>query len=84
VHNVLSQVRSKIALDHKLYNKDDISLLWVRNFPMFEKTPEGKRKFTHNPFSMPRIEDLEKLLMQSDIESIVAQQYDIVMNGSEI
>jgi aspartyl-tRNA synthetase len=51
---------------------------------MFEKTDEGNWKFTHNPFSMPKIECLEDFMAGKNIESIIAQQYDIVMNGSEI
>lgn len=84
VNQVLSQARQKIAQDYKLFNENDISLLWVRNFPMFEKTDEGKWKFTHNPFSMPKIESLDNFLAWENIPNIIAQQYDIVMNGSEI
>jgi len=67
-----------------LYKDNDISLLWVRDFPMFEKTDEGKWKFTHNPFSMPRIDFLWEFMKGENIDSIIAQQYDIVMNGNEI
>jgi len=84
VHSMLSSTRTKIATDYKLFDNNDISLLWVRNFPMFEKTDEGNWKFTHNPFSLPKIECLEDFMAGEHIESILAQQYDIVMNGSEI
>lgn len=84
VHQVLSQSRQKIAKDYKLYKKDEISLLWIKNFPMFEKTEEWKWKFTHNPFSMPKIEFLDDFMKWKNIENILAQQYDIVMNGNEI
>ncbi|OQB41614.1 MAG: aspartyl-tRNA synthetase [candidate division CPR1 bacterium ADurb.Bin160] len=47
---------------------------------MFEKTDEGKRKFTHNPFSMPKIECLKDFMEGKNIQDILAQQYDIVMN----
>ena len=83
-HQILSQTRQKIAKDYKLYKEDDISLLRVRNFPMFEKTDEGKRKFTHNPFSMPKIECLKDFMEGKNIPNIMAQQYDIVMNWNEV
>lgn len=67
VHSVLSQTRQKIAHDYLLFNQDDISLLWVRNFPMFELTEEKKWKFTHNPFSMPKVESLKDFMEMKNI-----------------
>lgn len=61
-----------------------LAYAWVVEFPMFEKDENtGKWTFTHNPFSMPREKDLEKHLAGEDIESIIAQQYDLVCNGYE-
>lgn len=60
-----------------------LAYAWVTDFPFFEKTPEGKWTFTHNPFSMPKEEDIEKLLKGENVESIIAQQYDLVCNGYE-
>jgi len=51
---------------------------------MFEKTEDDKWKFTHNPFSMPQKEYINDLYKQKNIDKIKAQQYDIVLNGSEI
>ncbi|OGD67942.1 hypothetical protein A3I18_01590 [Candidatus Campbellbacteria bacterium RIFCSPLOWO2_02_FULL_35_11] len=75
-------------------NKEDDNLLafcWVVDFPFFEKVDnsdnpqaKGEWTFTHNPFSMPKEKDLEKLLKKEDIENIIAAQYDIALNGSEI
>lgn len=67
-------------------DKNDPSLLafcWVIDFPFFERTENGGWTFTHNPFSAPRPEDMEKLMKGEDIGSIVAAQYDIVLNGYE-
>lgn len=61
-----------------------LAYAWVVDFPMFEKDDNtGNWTFTHNPFSMPREEDLKKHLAGEDIESIIAQQYDLVCNGYE-
>ncbi|OGD68844.1 hypothetical protein A2996_02295 [Candidatus Campbellbacteria bacterium RIFCSPLOWO2_01_FULL_34_15] len=75
-------------------NKEDKDLLafcWVVDFPFFEKVAKsdnpqakGEWTFTHNPFSAPKEKDLEKLMNKQDIGSIIAGQYDIALNGSEI
>ncbi|PIP86788.1 hypothetical protein COV42_01055 [Candidatus Campbellbacteria bacterium CG11_big_fil_rev_8_21_14_0_20_44_21] len=39
--------------------------------------------FTHNPFSMPKEEFIEDLLVGKNIENILAAQYDLVCNGFE-
>lgn len=59
------------------------SVFWVVDFPLFEKDEEsGELTFAHHPFCMPREEDLDYLF--SEPERVVAQSYDMVMNGSEI
>jgi len=60
-----------------------MAFAWVVDFPFFEKDKEGKWTFTHNPFSMPKEEHIEDLLKGKNIESILAQQYDLVCNGYE-
>lgn len=57
---------------------------WVIDFPFFEKDPEGKWTFTHNPFSAAKTEFKEDLLNKKNIENILATQYDLVCNGYEI
>ena len=64
-------------------NEKTLAYAWVVDFPMFEKTEDGNWTFSHNPFSMPAEEDIEKLLKGEDIENIRAQQYDLVCNGYE-
>lgn len=68
-------------------DKNDPNLLafaWVVDFPFFEKTEEGKWTFTHNPFSAATPEHSQNLTDKSNIESIIAAQYDITLNGYEI
>ncbi len=75
-------------------DKEDPNLLafcWVVDFPFFERTDEsddpqakGEWTFTHNPFSLSKEEDIEKLRNKEDIASIKAAQYDICLNGFEI
>ena len=68
-------------------DKNDPNLLafcWVIDFPFFEKTEEGGWTFTHNPFSAPQPEHIEKLMNKEDIASILTTQYDVALNGFEI
>ncbi|RJQ35247.1 aspartate--tRNA ligase [Candidatus Parcubacteria bacterium] len=60
-----------------------LAYAWVYKFPFFEKTDEGGWTFTHNPFSMPIKEHVEKLLNKEDIANILTTQYDLVCNGFE-
>jgi len=68
-------------------DKNDPNLLafaWIVDFPMFEKGDDGKWTFTHNPFSGTKPESYSDLMAKTNIEGIVASQYDITLNGSEI
>ena len=68
-------------------DKNDPNLLafcWVIDFPFFEKTEEGGWTFTHNPFSAPQPEHMDKLMNKQDVGSILTTQYDICLNGFEI
>ncbi|PIR38390.1 MAG: hypothetical protein COV34_02170 [Candidatus Zambryskibacteria bacterium CG10_big_fil_rev_8_21_14_0_10_42_12] len=60
-----------------------LAYAWVIDFPFFEKTDDGKWTFSHNPFSMPLPEHLDKLLKGEDVENILTTQYDLVCNGFE-
>jgi len=59
-----------------------LAFAWVTHFPFFERTDNGTWTFTHNPFSNTIPEHREKLLA-GEIESIIADQYDLVLNGYE-
>ena len=69
-------------------DKNDQSVMafaWVVDFPLFEKDEEtGKLTFAHNPFSAPHAEHVEKLMRGEDLESLRANQYDLVCNGVEM
>jgi len=68
-------------------DKNDPNLLafaWIVDFPMFEKGDNGKWTFTHNPFSGTKPESYNDLMSKTNIEKIMAAQYDITLNGSEV
>ena len=85
-NKALDAVRQELGRILHLINPKELCPAWVIDFPMFERTDEGRWTFTHNPFSMPAIYDLEKHMNGNDDEigTIIAQQYDIILNGYEI
>ena len=83
VNKVLGRLRSELGEYFKLKNPDVIALAWIVDFPFYEIDEKtGKLDFGHNPFSMPK--GGLKALESEDKLSIVADQYDMVMNGYEI
>lgn len=85
-NKALDAVRQEMGKMLHLINAKELRPAWVVDFPMFEKTDEGRWTFTHNPFSMPAIYDLQKHMdgKEEEIGTIIAQQYDIILNGYEI
>jgi aspartyl-tRNA synthetase len=85
-NKALDAVRQEMGRILKLINPKELRPAWVVDFPMFEKTEEGRWTFTHNPFSMPAIYDLDKHMKGEEeaIGTIIAQQYDLILNGFEI
>ncbi|QDH17466.1 aspartate--tRNA ligase [Swingsia samuiensis] len=76
-------VRTKVATELDLIEKNAFRFCWVVDFPMYELNEEtGKIDFSHNPFSMPQ-GGLEALNTQDPL-TINAYQYDIVCNGVEL
>ncbi len=76
-------VRSRIATELELVERDAFRFCWVVDFPMYELNEEtGQVDFSHNPFSMPQ-GGLAALDGQDPL-TIKAYQYDIVCNGIEL
>ena len=60
-----------------------LSFAWVTGFPLLEWRPEEERwDATHNPFSGFVEADRPKL--DTDPGKVIARQYDLVLNGSEV
>lgn len=87
VNAVLGKLRSAFADHFALKNPNEIALCWIVDFPFYERNEStGKVDFGHNPFSMPKgsIETIKNAVTDDDKLAIVADQYDMVMNGYEI
>ncbi len=76
-------VRTRLADELGLIERDAFRFCWVTDFPMYEINEEtGRVDFSHNPFSMPQ-GGMEALNTQDPL-TIKAFQYDIVCNGIEL
>lgn len=84
VNKVLGALRISFANHFDLKNPDEVALCWIVDFPFYEwDDGANKLDFGHNPFSMPK-GGLEALENTKDKLTILADQYDMVMNGYEI
>ena len=82
VKTALGALRCKLARDLSLIKENDYKLLWVVDFPSFEWSEEENRYMAcHHPFTMPKDEDVDKLL--TDKAHCYSKAYDIVINGYE-
>ena len=87
VNKVLGQLRIAFAKHFGLASADEVALCWVVDFPFYEWDERGKKlDFGHNPFSMPKggLAALESAKTDEEKLAIVADQYDMVMNGYEV
>ncbi len=79
----LGELRRHLAQVLHLIPENEMRLLWVVDFPLFEWNEEEKRnQALHHPFTAPRAED--KKLLESEPLRVHAQAYDLVLNGTEI
>jgi aspartyl-tRNA synthetase len=81
--NLGGELRLHLADELGLRQEGVFRFCWIVDFPMYAQDPEtGAIDFCHNPFSMPQ-GGLQALAEQDPLE-IVAYQYDIVVNGTEL
>jgi aspartyl-tRNA synthetase len=83
VHTVLGGLRLHLAKHLKLVPEGRFELLWVTDFPLFERSEEtGAIVASHHPFTALHQDDLP--LLESDPLRCRARAYDLVLNGVEI
>jgi aspartyl-tRNA synthetase len=83
-HTALCSLRLKLRDDLQLLEgaRGAWNFLWVTDFPLFERNEKGQWVSSHHPFTMPREEHID--LIESDPGSVLAQAYDLVLNGNEV
>lgn len=79
VNKTLDRLRQVVGRELGMIDDQQVNLLWITEFPMFEWNPDEKRlEALHHPFTAPFKEDL------ADLKTARAQAYDMVYNGLEI
>jgi aspartyl-tRNA synthetase len=79
VNKTLDRLRLVIGRELGLIDENQVNLLWVTDFPMFEWNADEKRlEALHHPFTAPHLDDVD------DIKTARAQAYDLVFNGTEV
>ena len=87
VNAVLGRLRNEFAAHFNLKDSNVVALAWIVAFPFYEWDDARKKlDFGHNPFSMPRGGETALDAARTDQQrlEIVADQFDMVMNGYEI
>jgi len=92
VYDSLGNLRNKIAEMFELANPNELSFVWVHDFPLFEYDETEKRLVAmHHPFTYPKVavdrvgtdEEIIKILKESP-GSLYSRSYDLILNGEEI
>lgn len=81
VNESMGALRIKLGHDCKLL-VSDWKLLWIVDWPMFEKGDNGALQAMHHPFTSSQSVSSE--LLRANPTQTLAKAYDIVINGYEI
>jgi len=92
-----SELRLLMGEKLNLRNPEELKLLWILDFPLFEYDAEGNRWVArHHPFTSPKPDQIEIMINNDPVindkdnylahpySSIKANAYDMVLNGNEI
>jgi aspartyl-tRNA synthetase len=80
---VLGQIRLSVAKARGWLKPDEFAFTWVTDFPLLEwDTEEHRWVAMHHPFTSPVEADMDRL--EENPGAVLAQAYDLVLNGSEI
>lgn len=83
---VLGRMRLEVAtMRNLLEGNNELNFLWVTEFPLLGyDEEEGKWNAVHHPFTRP-IPEHEEALKKGELgEGLLAQAYDVVLNGYEL
>ena len=81
--DALGHLRLELGRRFDLIDEDELSFLWVTEFPLLEWDDETERYYAmHHPFTCPMMEDVP--LMETDPGKVRARAYDMVLNGVEV
>ena len=78
----LGRLRTHIAENEDLADKNQFIPVWITEFPMFEYDEKERLIAMHHPFTAPRDQDIE--LLETEPLKALSRGYDLTMNGYEI
>src|SRR6056300_652270 len=79
----MGSLRVELAKRFDLIDHNKMCPLWVTDFPLFAWDEEEKRFFSmHHPFTSLKPDFID--LLESNPEKVIANAYDLVLNGNEI
>ncbi|QJC34288.1 aspartate--tRNA ligase [Enterobacteriaceae endosymbiont of Donacia cinerea] len=82
----MGHLRKKLGKDFNLINDNEWSVLWVIDFPLFQKNKIGKLVSMNHPFTSPKncfIKNIDHFFKKNPYQ-IISNSYDLVINGYEI
>jgi aspartyl-tRNA synthetase len=79
--SILGLLRLKAAHVLQLAMSPTPAICWITDFPLFDRNEKGQLVSAHHPFTRPRDEDLS--FLKSSPDKVIAQAYDLVINGNE-
>ncbi|AHH08422.1 aspartate--tRNA ligase [Borrelia anserina] len=79
----MGQVRTRIANELNLINKNVFEFLWIYDFPLFEYDEDTKSyKAAHHMFSLPQEKYIH--MLENNPSKVLGEVYDLVLNGMEL
>jgi len=81
LNTAMGILRTRGAKLLNLVDEKKIAIAWVTDFPLFDTNDEGQLVAAHHPFTRPQ--DIHLPLLQSQPKKVLAQAYDLVINGYE-
>ena len=81
LNTAMGILRTKGAKLLNLIDEKKFAIAWVTDFPLFDTNEEGQLVAAHHPFTRPQDAHVE--MLTSAPKKVLAQAYDLVINGYE-
>ncbi len=81
LNTAMGILRTRGAKLLNLVDEKKVAIAWVTDFPLFDTNDEGQLVAAHHPFTRPQ--DMHLSLLQTQPKKVLAQAYDLVINGYE-
>jgi aspartyl-tRNA synthetase len=81
LNTAMGILRTKGAKLLNVIDEKKFAIAWVTDFPLFDTNEEGQLVAAHHPFTRPQDDHLA--MLTSNPKKVLAQAYDLVINGYE-